>query len=379
MAKAAAKTKVEGCDVAVVGAGPAGATAALRLAALGHQVCLIDRESVARKQPGLAWLNSRITETLAQWKVPVKSILDRPFSDVIFFNADFSKTAKPAFKDPAGYLVERAALVSTITEAARKAGATLHAGAGVLRVRLRESEVQLELENGTAMQSRLLVLATGHRGELFEQAGFSRATASGVAWSAQVDRELSKSAGIAEPRVVVVLGLDRRGGFVIFCMTSDRISATVNWFGDREGASAALKNACSLAFAKKAVPVDLSDGATAAPLVRNPVAAALDMDTHVSKHCVLIGDAGGFIAAASQEGLYPAIWSADIAAGVIDEALRSRHSQDVLKTFDTVWRMKMADYLRSPNTDPQFLVPLVFSNQPMADRMAAAFFSGENI
>ena len=29
--------------------------------------------------------------------------------------------------------------------------------------------------------------------------------------------------------------------------------------------------------------------------------------------------------------------------------------------------------------DSQFLIPLIFSNQPMADRMGAAFFSGENI
>jgi hypothetical protein len=47
--------------------------------------------------------------------------------------------------------------------------------------------------------------------------------------------------------------------------------------------------------------------------------------------------------------------------------------------FDTRWRLAMADYLRPPNTDMQFLVPLIFTNQPMADRMAAAFFRGENI
>ena len=379
MAKGDDKKNADGCDVAIVGAGPAGATAALRLSSLGHQVTLLDRDPLPKKQPGLVWLNSRVMGLLADWKIPVKSVLERPFSDVTFFNADFSKTAKPAFKDSAGFLVDRAVLVNTLIEASRKAGTSVRGGAAVSRLRLRESEVNLELEDGKVLTSRLLVLATGHRGELFEQAGFSRATGSGVVWSAQVDRALPKSAAADGPRVFIVLGLDRRGGFAIFCQSAQRISAAIHWFGDREGAADALKNTCRLAFEKKIVPVNLSDGAAEAALVRNPVAAALDMDTHVSKHCVLLGDAGGFIAAASQEGLYPAMWSAEVAAGVVDEALRSRHSQDVLKTFDTVWRMKMADYLRSPNTDPQFLVPLVFSNQPMADRMAAAFFSGENI
>jgi flavin-dependent dehydrogenase len=103
------------------------------------------------------------------------------------------------------------------------------------------------------------------------------------------------------------------------------------------------------------------------------------MDTHVGKHTLVIGDAGGFVSAASNEGIYPAMWSAQIAAEVIEAALQSPHSQDELMAFDSKWRMKMADYLRRPNTDSQFLIPLIFSNQPMADRMGAAFFSGENI
>jgi hypothetical protein len=39
----------------------------------------------------------------------------------------------------------------------------------------------------------------------------------------------------------------------------------------------------------------------------------------------------------------------------------------------------MAEYLRRPNADAHFLLPLIFSNQQMADRMAAAFWRGENI
>ena len=73
------------------------------------------------------------------------------------------------------------------------------------------------------------------------------------------------------------------------------------------------------------------------------------------------------------------MWSAQIAVDVLEKALRSVQSQDELMTFDSVWRMQMADYLRSPHTDIQFLLPLIFSNQPMANRMGAAFFLGENI
>ena len=134
-----------------------------------------------------------------------------------------------------------------------------------------------------------------------------------------------------------------------------------------------------LAHEKNVVPIDLSVRAAAAPVLRSPAAAALDMDTHVAKHTLLIGDAGGFISAASNEGIYPAMWSARLAAKAAHSALKSTYSQDELMTFDSLWRMEMADHLRSPHTDIRFLLPLIFSNQPMADRMGAAFFCGDNI
>ena len=87
--------------------------------------------------------------------------------------------------------------------------------------------------------------------------------------------------------------------------------------------------------------------------------------------------------AACHEGIYPAMWSAqiavEVAAATLDAGRKGQPTQDVLMQFDAQWRIQMADYLRSPHSDVQFLLPLIFSNQPMANRMGAAFFSGENI
>jgi flavin-dependent dehydrogenase len=153
----------------------------------------------------------------------------------------------------------------------------------------------------------------------------------------------------------------------------------VNWRGEANQAVPQLVKLCRLAHEKQVLPVDLSQEAASAKVLRSPAGAALDMDSHVAKHTLLIGDAGGFIAAASNEGIYPAMWSAKLAAKAVDAALQGQFSQDQLMGFDSMWRMEMADYLRSPHTDIRFLLPLIFSNQPMADRMGAAFFFGENI
>ena len=197
-------------------------------------------------------------------------------------------------------------------------------------------------------------------------------------WTAQVDGQLRKPID-GDPRVSVVLGLDKQGSFGVCCLSDKRVSASINWLGDQSEAITALISLSRQAFQQEVLPVDFSTQAARAKLVRSPASLALDLDTHVGKHSLVIGDAGGFVSAASNEGIYPAMWSAQIAADVLLTALASRQSQDELMAFDSAWRMKMADYLRSPNTDHQFLLPLIFSNQPMADRMGAAFFSGENI
>ena len=64
-----------------------------------------------------------------------------------------------------------------------------------------------------------------------------------------------------------------------------------------------------------------------------------------------------------------------VAAEIIHRALDRPHPQDELREFDTKWRTTMADYLRPPNADLQFLLPLVFANKQMAERLAGAFLA----
>ncbi|MBI4582221.1 MAG: hypothetical protein HY718_21175, partial [Planctomycetes bacterium] len=81
----------------------------------------------------------------------------------------------------------------------------------------------------------------------------------------------------------------------------------------------------------------------------------------------------------SGEGLYPAVWSARLAVDGIVAAMAGPHPQDQLRQFSTTWRSTMAEYLRPPNTDVHFLLPLILSNRQMASRMADAFWLGHNI
>jgi flavin-dependent dehydrogenase len=366
-------------DVAIVGAGPAGTTAAIMLAQEERRVVLIDRNTFPRKPILLGWLNARVASLLAQLGVAAKPLLGQRIKEVKFHAADFSKSANPQFEGSPGYVIDRVALDNALVACAVDSGVTLMEGCEASAVDLKESSAIVKLRDGRGVEGKLLILASGRGSALVERAGFPRVSSAHLVWTAQVDAPLKPGSGPSSARIGVVLGLDKGGSFGLFCVSKSRVCVAMNWTHGPDNAVPALVNLCQAAYSHKALPVDLTAAAAAAEPLPSPASVALDLESHVGKHTLLIGDAGGFVSAISNEGIFPAMWSAQIAAGVAQTALRSVHSQDALMTFDSQWRIEMADYLRPPNTDNQFLLPLIFSNQPMADRMGAAFFSGDNI
>lgn len=367
----------KGFDVAVIGAGPAGAVGAVLLTRKNRRVVVIERQTRKDDDPAGRWLSCRAVDMLEEIGVKKKSLDAIPFNDVTFHTGDFSKSANPAFDGPAGYLTTRGHLRAALMDAITAAGAELITEAQARDLHLGESTLKIELSDDQRVESRLLLLATGKASRLLDRCGLGRRSSGRHVYTSQIDAPLDSA--VKEPRVGVVLGLDRAGSFGQFYLRGKQATVSVNWLGDVSDAVKSLINLCKMGFEHKVLPIDLSREAASAVVVPSPAGLALDIDTHVGKHTLLVGDAGGFVAAASNEGVYPAMWSAQIAVEVLESALTNVYSQDELMSFDAQWRMTMADYLRSPNTDIQFLLPLIFSNQAMADRMGAAFFFGENI
>lgn len=366
-------------DVIIIGAGAAGSAAAAMLAGMNRRVGLIEKRSYPFKDSRLRWLSVGAAEMLTDLGVSATSFRGNSIQSVTFHSADFTKAATPEFKEPPGYVVQRNEVENALIEAAVNAGVTLISEVEIEDLRLQESAVCADLQDGRTISGRLQLLAMGSGSQLLERSGFSRSSAGNLGCSAQVDVNVTGNVGGSVPRLHLILGLDAAGSFGTCCLRSDCMSTCVNWKGSSEQSMETLTQLCQKAHLAGLLPLDPFDHPAHRKSVARLGVGALDMDTHVGKHTMLIGQAGGFIAAASYEGIYPAMWSARIAAEVAQAALDSVHSQDELMTFNSKWRIKMAEYLRPPNTDSQFLLPLVFSNQPMTDRMGAAFFFGENI
>ena len=127
------------------------------------------------------------------------------------------------------------------------------------------------------------------------------------------------------------------------------------------------------------MPKDLALGKAKGAVWHPPAGAALEMETHVTKRCLLSGTAGGFVGSITGQSVAPGIWSSLLAADLAAGALKADNTQDELANFSSSWRVALADYLRPPSTSLKMLLPLLFVNSNIVGKFTKALIEGENI
>jgi hypothetical protein len=108
-----------------------------------------------------------------------------------------------------------------------------------------------------------------------------------------------------------------------------------------------------------------------------PLAGALAHEG-VANRTLLVGPAGGFFSACSED-IYPNCWSAVHAADSVKKALKEVHLQDAIAPYRHRWRTTLGDYLRGPQQNLRFLLPLVYRNQVMTTRLAESILQGKSV
>jgi len=115
----------------------------------------------------------------------------------------------------------------------------------------------------------------------------------------------------------------------------------------------------------------------AAQSIDLPLAGALAHEG-VANRTLLVGPAGGFYSACTED-IYPNCWSALYAADAIKKALKETHLQDALQPYRHKWRTTLGDYLRGPQQNLRFLLPLVYRNQVMTTRLTESILLGKSV
>jgi len=358
-------------DIIVVGGGPAGSAAALHACRRQAGVLLIERRSEMAPGGRTGWLGPAAVDLLGSLGVEPQRVGATPFQGLHLHAWNFREHAFVDDADLHGWFVERARLDAGLREAARQAGAVLRSGCGPRDLALGEESVRLTLDDGTLVRGRVVLIADGTFSDTAQRANLAPAGQS-------PGMTICLHATCAAPRgsgsLHVVLGASRSGQLATFVCTPQTVSVSLATRDRRSTPRQQFETLWQGAARVGLVP----ERPSVEPLeCLSPCGVALDMDTHVGKRCLLIGDAGGFVGAFSNEGLYPAMRSGCIAVDTALQALRAAVVQDELATFGPAWRRELAEYLRMPNTDLSLLVPLVFQNPEMSRRIARAFLLGQ--
>ena len=358
-------------DVVVVGGGPAGSAAAIRARKLKLSTLLVDREEFPRRRFCTGWVGPAGVALAESLGVKSRSAGASVFHGLTLRAWNFQKSAHVDESDLKGWLVDRAQFDAALLKAACKVGVGARLGAGVTGLELGEEHASLTLADGSLVRGRVVIIADGSESTTSQLA---KLVPAGRQSELPGTRFLEYEAGKSAARLDVAIGASRAGQIGVIARVGTRVRVSIST-REREPSPDAQFHEFIAAAVEAGVLRDAPDGQPQTCVM--PSGAALDLHTHVGKRCLLVGDAGGFVSAFSNEGVYPAMRSGLLAAEAAARAFSAAVLQDELATFGATWRSELAEYLRMPNTDLGLLMPLVFNNEQMSRRVARAFVLGQ--
>jgi geranylgeranyl reductase family protein len=170
-------------DVAVIGAGPAGSTAAIAMARSGYDVALIDKQIFPREKLCGDFVNPINWPIFRDLGVEER-ILALPHTRVNGFRITSFRgiSAEASFAQlhqgrSFGLGLKRAHLDQALLQCADESGVTLQTGCRVKRISKASREWQLEMPNGADLRAKAIVGADGRNSWVARQLGMNRRAA----------------------------------------------------------------------------------------------------------------------------------------------------------------------------------------------------------
>ena len=366
-------------EVVVIGDDAAAHAAAWKLASEGVAALRVDLKTAPLPER-LGTLAPEFFDLAPPLKALRDALPMRPINAVRFLDGDkVAATKEPGsgiegYKkgEPVAYVTSSDALCREITKLADDAGA------GKLSATAEKTEVQdVDAEGvtlyvaGKTLKPKLLIVVDPLPTDLEKALQTGPASGSGDPFHAVYDLQQKVKEGDG---LTMSLDLDGQLGWGWLLTLDGRSQLCVQIeSGDPQ---AALQKWMAI-LVKDGQVKDETINARSMQAMRLPLGGALRRDV-VARRTLLAGPAGGFYSASGEE-FYPSVWSGLIAAEAAMNALGERHVQDALGEFRGMWGATLGDYLRGPQQNLRFLLPLVFNNPAMTDRLAEAILRGQSL
>jgi geranylgeranyl reductase family protein len=271
-------------DAAVIGAGPAGATCAYRLARAGARVLMVDKARFPRDKPCGGGVTMRAARLL-QFSIDpvVEDVIER-----IECRLDFGPRFERRAHAPLAYMTQRKRLDHFLLERAEEAGAEVRQGVTV---------------NPRELDADVVICADGCNGTSARELGLAGEIMHGVALEANFPREER----FARTMVLEIASVP--GGYGWIFPKGDHVNVGVGgWGSEGPRLRMHLRRMC------EAYGID-ADAATDTRGYRLPMRRP--GTSLVRGNVAAIGDAAGLVDPFSGDGMYEAFYSGKLAAEAI--------------------------------------------------------------
>jgi len=374
-------------DIIVVGAGPAGSTAAKCLSEEGFNVLLLDKDKFPRDKPCGGGIPSRVFKDFPY-------IVDNQLIESYSYCGKLCSSNINDFTEyhrskPIVGMVLRKHFDNGLLKLAEKSGVVVKDGIKVVNFNISNGKARVILENGECFESQIIIGADG-------------------VWST-----IAKKSGLAKKRRDIGLcilqefpmkseTLDRYYGEERFCYIHLRFNGVAGYgwvFPKKEHINIGISeyrqtspnpnvkhnlkqiffNYIDTLKQNKIIPHNLKvDNVTGGAVPINP------LEKTYSDRLLLCGDAGGFINPLSGEGIYYAMKSGKIAAKATAASLEDgKTDEKTLSTYQRMWKNDfgkdiqiLSNYTKNWNKSKNSLIKFTKNDRKLAD-MALSIFQGD--
>ncbi len=338
-------------DVAIVGAGPAGSTAALKLGQAGLRVLLLERaRSFPREKPCGGGITARALTRLPHLRNILAEISVNKLSKMYLESPDGTGME---YVDPAGdpilYLVRRIEFDAALF--ARASAVTEVAMAATVTSMVTDAEaVRLSTADRRDFHARLVIGADSANSVIARLSGLRTGEVHGqYAVDMMEETPYSQLDTKYKDRVTLLLTLNSSYGYGYIFPKQTHINlgfgSGPDYFVEHVRGRAKEHH---LGFVEQMKARGFASGESHPENYRAfPIPISGPMDKTYTDRVLLAGDAAGMVNAFSAEGIYFAMVSGDLAAEAAIEALKSnRFDARQLSHYQTAWEQEIGPELR---------------------------------